>query len=52
MENLFEQLEVWYRDHRLLYAIITVVTLGIGGTLFALLMKLITRNTVLEQGED
>lgn len=52
MENFMEQLAGWYKDHRLLYALITVVTLGISGTLFALLMKLVTRDTVLDENEE
>lgn len=52
MENLLEGLDTWYRHHRLLYAVATVVTLGVSGTLVALLMKLVTRNTVLEENNE
>lgn len=52
MENLMEQLAYWSKEQRLLYAIVTVATLGLSGTLFALLMKLVTRNTVLEENNN
>lgn len=52
METLFELLDGFYQNNRLLYALITVLSIGTSGTLFALLMKTVTRNTVLAEDNN
>ncbi|MFP3905361.1 MAG: hypothetical protein ACLFWB_14040 [Armatimonadota bacterium] len=52
MEILMDALKALYDDQPVTYAALTVLTIGISGVLFALLMKLMTRNTVLAEGHN
>ncbi|MFO7947605.1 MAG: hypothetical protein R6V19_12415 [Armatimonadota bacterium] len=50
MEHILDILTDWYQTNRLLYAITTVLTMGVLGTTFALIVQWGTNGTVLDKG--